>query len=68
MLPLRIAQLLLHGTRDTTVPVELSRRYVMAAHAAGDPVRLIELEGGGHFEFVDPTSQAHAELRRWLTA
>lgn len=67
LVPLKIPQLLIHGTLDEVVPIELSRRYSAAARAAGDQVELIELEGGGHFEFVDPSSHAHAALRRWLT-
>jgi acetyl esterase/lipase len=67
LVPLQAEQLLMHGTQDEIVPLELSRRHCVAADAAGDRVQLIELEGGGHFEFVDPTSQAHAALRRWLT-
>ena len=68
MLPLGIPQLLIHGTVDEIVPIELSRRYATAAWAAGDHPELLELEGTGHFEFVDPTSAAHAALRRWLMA
>jgi acetyl esterase/lipase len=53
-LPLRVPQRLLHGARDDTVPVEISRRYAAAAAAAGDDVRLIELPDAGHFELIDP--------------
>ena len=66
LLPLGVPQLLIHGTADDTVPVEIARGYAAAAQAAGDRVTLEELTGGGHFEFLDPDSQAHARLCRWL--
>lgn len=66
MLPLRVRQLILHGTVDDAVPIELSRCYARAAKAAGDNVELIEFPGMGHMEYLDPGSVAHATLRRWL--
>lgn len=68
MLPLGVRQLILHGSADTAVPIDLSRRYASAAKAAGDVIELIELPGVGHMEFLDPESTAHAACRRWLSA
>jgi acetyl esterase/lipase len=68
MLPLRVRQLVLHGTADDAVPIDLSRRYARAAHAAGDTVELIELSGTGHMEYLDPNSEAYATLCRWLSS
>lgn len=65
-LPLGIPQLLIHGTADPAVPIEFSRDYAQAAREAGDPVELVELEGAGHMEFLDPASAAHGALCRWL--
>lgn len=67
-LPLRVRQLLLHGTRDTAVPLALTRDYAAAAQAAGDAVELIELPDADHFAFLDLASEAHARLCRWLDA
>ena len=53
-LPLGVPQILVHGTADETVPVELSERY---AAAANGEARLIRLEGAGHFEPIDPQSR-----------
>jgi acetyl esterase/lipase len=47
-----------HGTRDETVPVEMSRQYVDRARAAGDQAELIEIADCGHFELIDPLSAA----------
>jgi len=67
MLPLGVPQLLIHGTADDVVPVELSRSYTRAARSAGDQVELLELPGAGHMEYLDPASPAHAALCDWLT-
>jgi acetyl esterase/lipase len=47
-----------HGTRDDTVPVEMSRRYVDQALTAGDQVELVEIDDCGHYELIDPLSAA----------
>ncbi len=38
--------LLVHGTLDETVSIELSRNYARAARAAGGEVELVEIPGG----------------------
>lgn len=47
-----------HGTRDDTVPVEMSRRYVDRARTAGDQLELTEIDGCGHLDLIDPLSAA----------
>jgi acetyl esterase/lipase len=66
LLPLGLPQLILHGTADDALPVELSRAYVRAARHAGDTVDCVEMPGVGHMEYLDPASQAHAALCGWL--
>ncbi len=68
LLPLGVRQILLHGTADETMPVDLSRRYSAAAAGAGDTIELIELPGMGHMEYLDPAGEAHAFLCRRLMA
>jgi acetyl esterase/lipase len=68
LLPLGVPQLIVHGTADDTVPVQIARDYSAAARAAGDAVTLVELADRGHFDFLDPGSEAHAVLCRWLLA
>jgi acetyl esterase/lipase len=65
-LPLGVRQLILHGTPDEDVPVEISRRYARAAAAAGDDVTFSELPDTLHMDFVDPASGATALLFEWL--
>lgn len=65
-LPLGVPQLLMHGEDDAIVPVAMSRGYERAARAAGDEVELVALPGVGHFEHLDPASEAWAAVVRWL--
>ena len=58
LVPLGVAQRVLHGTNDEVVPLEISRRYVAAAKESGDDSKLIEVAGAGHFELIDPRSSA----------
>lgn len=67
-LPLRVPQLLVHGEEDAIVPVSMSLRYHDAALAAGDPVELAVLPGAGHYEHLDPDSDAWAAVTDWLEA
>ena len=60
MLPLGVPQVLIHGTRDSSVPIEVSRTYAAKAKALGDPVTYIELEGIDHFDVINPQSTAWA--------
>jgi acetyl esterase/lipase len=65
-LPLGVRQLVLHGTPDEDVPVEISRRYAQAAVAAGDDLTFMELPDVSHMDLVDPASPATALLFDWL--
>ena len=66
MLPLDVLQLVIHGTADDVVPVEIARSYTQAARTAGDRVELVELSDTGHMDYLDPSSAAHAALCDWL--
>jgi acetyl esterase/lipase len=57
-LPLNVRTVVVHGTDDDCVPVDLARRYVSAAQRAGDGTRLEELAGVEHFAVIDPLSDA----------
>lgn len=66
LLPLGVAQLLVHGSEDEHVPGEMSKRYHGAARAAGDEVELVQLSGVGHFEHLDPSHAAWRAVVEWL--
>ncbi|MSP13425.1 MAG: alpha/beta hydrolase [Chloroflexi bacterium] len=67
LLPLGIRQILLHGTEDTNVPIEISQRYYNTALAHGDDITLISLPQMGHFEPIDPQSAAWPVVHRAVT-
>lgn len=58
LLPTGVRTVLLHGTADTAVMVQVSRDYAEGAIAAGDDATLHELDGIGHYELIDPLSRA----------
>jgi len=67
-LPLGVPTLLVHGGRDDTVPVELSRNLHAAAVAADDDCELVVHERDGHFEHIDPATAAWGTVTRWTAA
>jgi acetyl esterase/lipase len=58
---------LVHGVRDEDVPFAQSEAFARAARAAGDDVSLLEISDGGHMDFLDPRSAAHAAVVAMLT-
>ena len=66
LLPLGKPVLVVHGAGDETVPLRKSRQWVEAARAAGDDVRLVEPEPGGHRIHIDPRSGAWRVVADWL--
>jgi acetyl esterase/lipase len=63
LLPLGVPQILIHGTADDRVPVEISRDYAARACAVGDQLTLVELSGVDHFALIDPHSSAWQTTR-----
>jgi acetyl esterase/lipase len=61
-LPLGVPQVLLHGDLDEHVPLELAQDYTVRAAAAGDEVELVVLRGTGHFDHIQPGSEAWAAV------
>lgn len=66
LLPLGLPQVLIHGTADEHVPIQVSRQYAAAARAAGDPVRYIEPEGVDHFDVINAATRVWALIVREL--
>ena len=60
-LPLTVPALLVHGDRDDTVPVAMSREF---ARASG--CELAELAGDGHYEHIETGTRAWATVVEWL--
>jgi acetyl esterase/lipase len=63
LLPLDMPVLIVHGVRDETVSIEISRSYVDAVRAAGGEVELVEIQGeAGHRAHLDPRSETWAAV------
>lgn len=57
-LPDTIPIRLVHGDQDNIVPISQSEGYAKKAVLAGKDVKVITVEGGGHFDMVSPHSAA----------
>ncbi len=61
--PIGVPQAVISGALDPIVPPQFGWDYAMAAAGAGDKVRQLTIEGAGHFELIDPISEAWAKIR-----
>ncbi len=59
-------QLVVHGTDDADVPVEMSDAYVASRRDAGDAIDYLREEGIGHMDVIDPASATWHKVVRWL--
>lgn len=67
MIPLGVRQLIMHGTLDDGLPVELAREYARLASTVGDEIDFIEIAEAGHMDYLDTESKAYALFYKWLT-
>jgi acetyl esterase/lipase len=58
LLPLGIPQVLIHGTLDNIVPLQMSQTYTQKAASVGDHVTLLQQADADHFALIDPCSTA----------
>ena len=58
LLPTGTRQVLIHGSIDDVVPVSQSEKFVERAEQLGEHPALVELDEVGHFELIDPESNA----------
>jgi len=61
-------QWLLHGKDDDTVPPEFSRDYVAQKKKAGELAELLEIPHAGHFDLIDPSSEAFKHIENTVLA
>ena len=59
--------LCVHGSADTSVPLEQSERYAAAAAAAGDTVE-VTVVTGDHMAVIDSAGEAWRRTLDWLAA
>jgi acetyl esterase/lipase len=62
LLPTGVRTVLVHGSADLVVPVEVARSFADAARGAGDDVVLHELPGVGHYALIDPLAPAWSHV------
>jgi acetyl esterase/lipase len=68
LLPLGIPQVLIHGTADAHVPIQVSQRYAAAARSAGDTLSYFAIEDVDHFAVINARTEAWAlTVRELLT-
>lgn len=60
----KITQWLVHGKDDDAVPPDFSLRYVKAKRKRGEDVHLLEIEKAGHFDVIDPRTEAWKQIGR----
>ena len=63
LLPLGVPQVAVHGTRDTSVPLDLTTLYPAAAGPECVPLILPDAD---HFDVIDPASAAWAGVVNFL--
>lgn len=55
-------QWVIHGSEDDVVPLEFARSYQQAKTKRGEDVHLLEIAKAGHFELIDPRSDAWTKV------
>lgn len=64
----RARQWVLHGKYDDSVPPDFSRDYAGQKKKRGERVELVEIAHAGHFELIDPGSDAFQQVRAAVMA
>jgi acetyl esterase/lipase len=62
LLPISVPQKLVHGTADSVVPFDMSKRFAKASTNA----TLLPIPGAGHFDLIDPRSAAWATVQKTI--
>lgn len=57
LLPLGLPQVLIHGTADESVPIQVSQHYAASAQAAGDTISYFKPAGVDHFDVINPATE-----------
>jgi acetyl esterase/lipase len=68
LLPIGVRQIVISGALDRIVPPVFGKEYAAAAAKKGDTVKEITIENAGHFELIDPTSDAWKTIRAEIDA
>ena len=63
LLPIGVRQAVISGALDKIVPPQFGKDFAAAATKKGDTAKEITIESAGHFELIDPTSDAWKTIR-----
>lgn len=63
LLPLGVEQVIVSGSLDPIVPAPFGSDYGAAAKTAGDRVTIQEIANAGHFDLIDPRSDAWKQIK-----
>jgi acetyl esterase/lipase len=63
-IPVSVPQCILHGSEDDVVPIEISRTYAEQKKRQGEHLQFLEIRDAGHFELIDPRSNAWETVQR----
>ena len=61
---IKAEQWLVHGLADTVVPPDFSQKYFERKTKKGEKVHLLEIEKAGHFELIDPRTEAWTRVEQ----
>ena len=68
MLPFKVSQVVVSAELDRIVPPQFAAAYAKAAVAKGDEVKELKFAAAGHFELIDPASDAWPKIRTEIDA
>jgi acetyl esterase/lipase len=68
LVPIGARQAVISGALDPIVPPRFGHGYAARARAAGDAVQVMDIAGAGHFELIDPTSDAWRRIEPVIEA
>jgi acetyl esterase/lipase len=66
LLPIGVPQTIISGALDPIVPAVFGRAYAEKAASAGDQVQEMTFADAGHFELIDPESDAFENVRSMI--
>jgi acetyl esterase/lipase len=66
ILPLSVPQLIIQGKEDEALPIAWTRDYASKVRKLGGYIDLVEMDKGGHFDFIDANSESIDCLLNWL--
>jgi fermentation-respiration switch protein FrsA (DUF1100 family) len=61
-----VPQTIISGALDPIVPAAFGRAYAEKAASAGDQVQEMTIANAGHFELIDPKSDAFEKVRSMI--